>query len=95
MALAIIDDIGAILIIAVFYTSNLSIEVLYVSLFIVFILFVMNRLGVSIISLYIIVGIILFLKSSKKSDGGILWKCFWLIFPELAHFLACTNTLIA
>jgi NhaA family Na+:H+ antiporter len=66
MALAIIDDIGAILIIAVFYTSNLSIEVLYISLFIVFILFVMNRLRISIISLYIIVGIILWITVLKS-----------------------------
>lgn len=66
MALAIIDDIGAIVIIALFYTSNLSVEVLYVSLFIIFILFVMNRLGISILSLYIIVGIILWITVLKS-----------------------------
>jgi NhaA family Na+:H+ antiporter len=66
MALAIIDDIGAIVIIALFYTSNLSVEVLYISLFIIFILFVMNRMGISIISLYIIVGIILWITVLKS-----------------------------
>lgn len=66
MALAILDDIGAILIIALFYTSNLSVEVLYISLFIIFILFVMNRMGISMISLYIIVGIILWVTVLKS-----------------------------
>ncbi|ADG94491.1 Na+/H+ antiporter NhaA [Arcobacter nitrofigilis DSM 7299] len=66
MALAIIDDIGAIVIIALFYTSNLSVEVLYVSLFIIFVLFVMNRMGISTISLYFIVGIILWVTVLKS-----------------------------
>ncbi len=66
MALAIIDDIGAIVIIALFYTSNLSVEVLYISLFIIFILFIMNRMGISMISLYIIVGIILWITVLKS-----------------------------
>ncbi|WP_428024245.1 Na+/H+ antiporter NhaA [Arcobacter sp.] len=66
MALAIIDDIGAIVIIALFYTSNLSIEVLYASVFIIFILFIMNRLRISIISLYMIVGIILWITVLKS-----------------------------
>lgn len=66
MALAIIDDIGAIVIIALFYTSNLSVEVLYVSLFIIFVLFVMNRMGIATISLYFIVGIILWVTVLKS-----------------------------
>ena len=66
MALAIFDDIGAILIIAFFYTSNLSVEVLYISLFVIFILFIMNRMGVTIISLYIIMGIILWVTVLKS-----------------------------
>ncbi|MGB7403114.1 MAG: Na+/H+ antiporter NhaA [Arcobacter sp.] len=66
MALAIIDDIGAIVIIALFYTSNLSVEVLYVSLFIILVLFVMNRMGVATISLYFIVGIILWVTVLKS-----------------------------
>jgi NhaA family Na+:H+ antiporter len=66
MALAIIDDIGAILIIAVFYTSNLSIDALYISLFIIGILFFMNRMGVSTISLYSIVGILLWITVLKS-----------------------------
>ncbi|WP_419766078.1 MAG: Na+/H+ antiporter NhaA [Arcobacter sp.] len=66
MALAIIDDIGAILIIAIFYTSNLSVDALYISLFIIGILFFMNRMGVSTISLYSIVGILLWITVLKS-----------------------------
>lgn len=66
MALAIIDDIGAVIIIAIFYTSNLSLESLYIGLFIVCILFLMNRLKVTTISLYMIVGIILWITVLKS-----------------------------
>lgn len=66
MALAVIDDIGAVIIIAIFYTSNLSIELLYIALVIVFLLFLMNRLNVISISLYIIVGIFLWITVLKS-----------------------------
>lgn len=66
MALAIIDDIGAVLVIAIFYTSNLSLESLYISVFIISLLIVMNRLGITLISLYIIVGIFLWITVLKS-----------------------------
>lgn len=66
MALAIIDDIGAVVIIAIFYTSNLSIETLYISLLIIFILFMMNRLRITVISFYIIIGILLWITVLKS-----------------------------
>lgn len=66
MALAIIDDIGAIIVIAIFYTSNLSLSSLYLAIFIISILILMNRLGITTISLYIIVGIILWITVLKS-----------------------------
>ena len=66
MALAIIDDIGAVLIIAMFYTSNLSVESLYLAFSIIVILIIMNRIGVRLISLYVIVGIFLWIVVLKS-----------------------------
>ncbi|MBP9566301.1 MAG: Na+/H+ antiporter NhaA, partial [Sulfurospirillum sp.] len=47
MALAIIDDLGAIVIIALFYTNDLSILSISVALVALLILFLMNRMNVA------------------------------------------------
>lgn len=57
-AVAIIDDLGAIAIIAAFYTSNLSLGVLAAALAGCALLFAMNRAGISRADLYIVVGLI-------------------------------------
>ncbi len=56
-ALAIIDDLGAILTIAIFYTKDLSFLNLAISLAIFGILVILNRLKVYIIWIYIVGGI--------------------------------------
>jgi NhaA family Na+:H+ antiporter len=56
LALAIIDDLGAIIIIALFYTSELSVTVLSIALIGMAILTYLNRSGVTKISPYIAVG---------------------------------------
>ena len=57
LALAIIDDIGAILIIAVFYTSNLTIEALVLASLGFAALVALNRSGVKAITPYTLVGL--------------------------------------
>ena len=59
MALAIFDDIGAILIIAFFYTSKLSFLSLALALLCIVILYIMNKLRITLVSAYFLVGIIL------------------------------------
>jgi len=59
MALAIIDDLGAIVIIALFYTSDLSVLSLCVAAGAIVVLALLNRFNVRRISVYILVGIIL------------------------------------
>lgn len=54
--IAIIDDIAAIIIIAVFYSGDLSLLELELALGGIFVLFLMNRLGVQRIAAYILVG---------------------------------------
>lgn len=75
-ALAIIDDLGAILIIAFFYTSNLSFVYLIGSLSIFLFLLILNRLKVNKLSIYLILGVImwyLMLKSGVHATiAGVL-----------------------
>lgn len=66
MALAIIDDLGAILIIAFFYTAELSTVSIVIAAVSLTILFVMNRMNVAIKSAYILVGIILWVSVLKS-----------------------------
>jgi NhaA family Na+:H+ antiporter len=77
-ALAIVDDLCAILVIAFFYTSDISMVYLLIAALILFIMYISNRLGVRNILFYAILGI-----------GG-LWTAFMLsgIHATLAAVLA-------
>jgi len=59
MALAIFDDLGAILIIAFFYTSSLSLTSLFSALICIIILVTMNRMQIRLVSAYALVGLVL------------------------------------
>ena len=59
MALAIIDDLGAIVIIALFYTNDLSVLALGVAAVAIAVLVVMNLLNVRNTGLYLLVGLVL------------------------------------
>ena len=61
MALAIFDDLGAILIIAFFYTAELSLNSLFFATVCIAILFLFNRLKIPYLSLYALVGFILWI----------------------------------
>jgi NhaA family Na+:H+ antiporter len=58
-SLAIIDDLGAILIIAVFYASDLSFTLLGLAALIAIVLFVLNSLGVTRLAPYLLLGVLL------------------------------------
>ena len=66
MALAIIDDLGAIVIIALFYTSELSTVSIMIASVSLMILFAMNRLGVAKKSFYSVIGIVLWVSVLKS-----------------------------
>lgn len=59
VAIAIIDDLGAIIIIALFYTKNLSVMSLGFGSFAIAILYILNRKGVTRIAPYMLAGIFL------------------------------------
>lgn len=65
-ALAIFDDIGAIIIIAIFYTSQISLMSLVVVALCIPVLFVMNKRNIIRKSPYILVGIIMWIATLKS-----------------------------
>lgn len=89
MALAIIDDLGAILIIALFYTSTLSLVSLSVAAAAIAVLALMNFCNVRRIGLYILVGIVLWvavLKSGVHSTlAGVIVGFFIPLKSEEGH----------
>lgn len=66
MALAVIDDLGAILIIAFFYTQHLSMLALTVAAGAVLLLALLNRFGVRSITVYMLVGMVLWVAVLKS-----------------------------
>lgn len=65
-SLAIFDDIGAILIIAFFYTSKISLTALLLVAICVPILFVFNKRGIASKSPYILIGLIMWVATLKS-----------------------------
>ena len=98
-ALAIIDDIGAILVIAFFYTKTISFTYLVIALSILLGLFALNRLKVKALIFYILPGIVMwycFLKSGVHATISGVLLAFVIPFDEnddenisyqLQHFL--------
>lgn len=65
-AIAIIDDLGAIVIIALFYTENLDTSMLSAALLCAAVLFILNRRGVTRIAPYILVGMVMWVSVLKS-----------------------------
>jgi Na+:H+ antiporter, NhaA family len=87
LALAIIDDLGAIVIIAIFYTADLSPLALGLASIGIAILVVMNRLGVQRLAAYVLVGIYVWacvLESGVHATlaGSIVGLCVPLRTPD-------------
>lgn len=66
MALAVLDDLGAVIIIAIFYTAELSLHSLYFAGGIAALLFVMNRFGIRRAGIFLLVGIFLWVSVLKS-----------------------------
>lgn len=80
VSIAIIDDIGAIVIIALFYSNDLSLNSLLIALSLIPVLFILNRKNVTNITPYIFVGLIMWtavLKSGVHATlAGVLLAFF-------------------
>ena len=56
LTLAIADDIGAIIVIAFFYTDTLHVQALFVGLFFLLVMFGLRRIGISRAIVYVVLG---------------------------------------
>ena len=99
LALAIIDDLGAIIVIALFYTSDMSMSSLIIAAAMIGILFYMNRRGVVNNTAYILVGLILWtavLKSGVHATlAGVVLGLMIPIKNNRASFHALEHSLHA
>lgn len=66
LTLAVVDDLGAIIVIALFYTSDLSVSSLIIAVITLAILYAMNRRGVESATPYLVVGVVLWIAVLKS-----------------------------
>jgi NhaA family Na+:H+ antiporter len=89
MTLAVLDDLGAIVIIALFYSSDLSLQALTLAGIALAGLFVLNRAGVTRVAPYVLVGTALWvfvLKSGVHATlAGVVTALFVPATDDLGH----------
>lgn len=59
LALAIVDDLGAIMVIAIFYTAEISTQALVMAAVIIGVILIMRRMGIRSMGAYLVVGFLL------------------------------------
>ncbi len=88
-ALAIVDDLGAVLVIAVFYTSNLNVMALGIAILFLGLLIVGNRLDIQHPNFYALVGFALWVALLKSgvhaSVAGVLIGATIPVRPKHSH----------
>jgi Na+:H+ antiporter, NhaA family len=76
LAVAVVDDLGAILIVAFFYTSEVFTNYLLMAAGVTAVLIVMNRLKIAAIGLYMLIGMVLWVVMYKSgispTIGGVI-----------------------
>jgi NhaA family Na+:H+ antiporter len=85
LTLAIIDDLAAIIIIALFYSSDISVASLAISAAALAVLFIINRSGVTRIAPYILVGVVLWVAVLKSGVHATLAGVVLAFFIPLAR----------
>ncbi|MGD2112398.1 MAG: Na+/H+ antiporter NhaA [Gammaproteobacteria bacterium] len=92
MTLAIVDDLGAIVIIALFYTADLSLVSLVVAALALVVLFAMNRSGVLSLAPYLLVGLVLWAAVLKSGVHATLAGVLTALFIPYAREAGETHT---
>lgn len=85
LSLAIFDDVGAIIIIALFYTSDLSFIAMAVAGGALVVLFLLNRFHVAYTSMYMIVGAVLWVAVLKSGVHATLAGVALAMFIPMYH----------
>ncbi len=83
-AVAIIDDLGAILIIALFYTADLHTNLLYMAIVPVLALFAMNRANLTSRAPYILAGVVLWILVLKSGVHATMAGVITALFIPLS-----------
>ena len=83
LSLAIFDDLGAIVIIALFYTNELSSLALILCLFCIFVLFFLNYFHITHLPLYVLVGVVLWIAMLKSGVHATLSGVIIALFIPL------------
>jgi NhaA family Na+:H+ antiporter len=87
LALAIADDIGAILVIAIFYSSEISLSALGISALILAVAFAINRSGVRTVNIYIALGAALWIAVHESGvHATIAGVVLGLLTPAGHHY---------
>ncbi len=86
LAVAIIDDLAAILIIALFYTADISTQALVFAAIGAALLFVLNRLKVSGIAPYVLIGTVMWAAVLKSGVHATLAGVIIAMFIPIRHF---------
>jgi NhaA family Na+:H+ antiporter len=87
-SLAIIDDLAAIIVIALFYTIDLSTEAVGIAAIGAVILIAMNLLNVTRIAAYVLVGVVIWVAVLKKRHSRISGRCDSRV-RHTANFTLC------
>lgn len=85
LAIAVIDDLAAIIIIALFYTSSLSTSAMAMAALCLTVLFTMNRLGVQRPAIYILVSFVLWAAVLKSGVHATLAGVAAAFFIPVKH----------
>jgi len=83
LTLAIVDDLGAIIIIALFYSNELSLTSLLIAAAALIMLFALNRKGIRAITPYIMIGVLLWVAVLKSGVHATLAGVLLAIFIPL------------
>jgi NhaA family Na+:H+ antiporter len=94
LTLAIADDIGAILIIAVFYTNEIHIVPLIVAFGSIGVLFLLNRFKVLILAPFLLVGVVLWVAMLKSGVHATLAGVITAMFIPYAKASGYNKTLL-
>ncbi len=99
LTLAIIDDLGAIVIIALFYTSGLSYAALGIVAICIVLLWWMNRRGVTNNTAYVLIGVVMWVATLKSGVhatlAGVILGLFIPIKKNKTSFQALEHSLHA
>jgi len=66
LTLAIADDIGAIIVIAFFYTEKLHVQALFIGLFVLLVMFGLRRIGISRTIVYVVLGVVFWIAIQRS-----------------------------